>query len=63
MAEATALSLWAVERIRAANRLQPRRLRSFKLDRDPEFAKLSDIGDTCLTRSIEIAQKDPWVIT
>jgi transposase len=44
MAKATGLSLRTVQRIWAAHRLQPHRLRSFKRSRDPEFvAKLADI--------------------
>src|SRR5215217_879953 len=44
MAEATGLSLRTVQRIWAAHRLQPHRLRTFKKSRDPEFiAKLEAI--------------------
>ena len=44
MAKATGLSLRTVQRIWAAHKLQPHRLRSFKRSRDPEFvAKLADI--------------------
>jgi transposase len=44
MAKATSLSLRTVQRIWAAHRLQPHRIRSFKRSRDPEFvAKLADI--------------------
>src|SRR4051812_35790483 len=44
MAKATGLSLRTVQRIWAAHRLQPHRLRSFKRSRDPEFiTKLADI--------------------
>ena len=44
MAKVTGLSLRTVQRIWAAHKLQPHRLRSFKRSRDPEFvAKLADI--------------------
>jgi transposase len=44
MAKATGLSLRTVQRIWAAHRLQPPRIRSFKWSRDPDFiAKLEDI--------------------
>lgn len=44
MASATGLSLRTVQRIWAAHKLQPHRLRSFKRSRDPHFeAKLTDI--------------------
>src|SRR4051794_16042738 len=44
MAKAAGLSLRTVQRIWAAHRLQPHRLRSFKRSRDPEFiTKLADI--------------------
>ena len=44
MAKASGLSLRTVQRIWAAHKLQPHRLRSFKRSRDPEFiAKLADI--------------------
>jgi transposase len=44
MAKATGISLSSVQRIWAAHKLQPHRVRSFKRSRDPEFAaKLTDI--------------------
>jgi transposase len=44
MAKATGLSLRTVQRIWAAHRLQPHRIRTFKRSRDPEFVtKLADI--------------------
>ena len=44
MAKATGLSLRTVQRIWAAHRLQPHRIRSFKRSNDPDFiAKLEDI--------------------
>jgi transposase len=44
MAKAAGLSLRTVQRIWAAHKLQPHRLRTFKRSRDPEFlAKLADI--------------------
>ena len=44
MAKAAGLSLRTVQRIWAAHKLQPHRLRSFKRSRDPEFiTKLTDI--------------------
>ena len=44
MAEAAGLSLRTVQRIWAAHRLQPHRVRTFKRSRDPDFvAKLEDI--------------------
>ena len=44
MAKAAGISLRSVQRIWAAHRLQPHRVRSFKRSRDPEFAeKLVDI--------------------
>ena len=44
MAKATGLSLRTVQRIWAAHRLQPHRIRSFKRSKDPDFiAKLEDI--------------------
>jgi transposase len=44
MAKTAGLSLRTVQRIWAAHRLQPHRLRSFKRSRDPDFvAKLADI--------------------
>ncbi len=44
MAEAAGISLTSVQRIWAAHRLQPHRVRSFKRSRDPAFAaKLTDI--------------------
>ena len=44
MAKASGLSLRTVQRIWAAHRLQPHRLRTFKRSRDPDFvAKLADI--------------------
>ena len=44
MAKAIGLSLRTVQRIWAAHKLQPHRLRTFKRSRDPEFiAKLADI--------------------
>ena len=44
MAEATGLSLRTVQRIWAAHKLQPHRVRTFKRSRDPDFvAKLADI--------------------
>ena len=44
MAKATGLSLRTVQRIWAAHKLQPHRLRSFKWSRDPDFtAKLENI--------------------
>jgi transposase len=44
MAQAAGLSLRTVQRIWAAHKLQPHRLRSFKRSRDPEFiTKLADI--------------------
>jgi transposase len=44
MAKATGLSLRTVQRIWAAHRLQPHRVRTFKRSRDPDFvAKLADI--------------------
>jgi transposase len=44
MAEASGLSLRSVQRIWAAHRLQPHRIRTFKRSRDPDFiAKLEDI--------------------
>ena len=44
MAEAAGLSLRSVQRIWAAHKLQPHRLRTFKRSRDPDFtAKLEDI--------------------
>ena len=44
MAKAAGLSLRTVQRIWAAHRLQPHRIRTFKRSRDPEFvAKLADI--------------------
>jgi transposase len=44
MARASGLSLRTVQRIWAAHRLQPHRVRTFKRSRDPEFvAKLADI--------------------
>lgn len=39
MAEAAGISLRSVQRIWAAHNLQPHRLRSFKLSRDPQFAE------------------------
>ena len=49
MAKATGLSLRTVQRIWAAHRLQPHRLRSFKRSRDPEFiTKLADIVGSVL---------------
>ena len=44
MARAVGLSLTSVQRIWAAHKLQPHRVRTFKRSRDPEFAaKLADI--------------------
>ena len=44
MAKAAGLSLRSVQRIWAAHKLQPHRVRTFKRSRDPEFvAKLADI--------------------
>ena len=44
MAKAVGISLRSVQRIWAAHKLQPHRIRTFKLSRDPEFAaKLRDI--------------------
>jgi len=44
MAEAAGISISSVQRIWAAHRLQPHRVRSFKRSRDPAFAdKLTDI--------------------
>jgi len=44
MAEASGLSLRTVQRIPAAHRLQPHRIRTFKRSKDPDFiAKLEDI--------------------
>jgi transposase len=44
MAEAVGISLRSVQRIWAAHKLQPHRLRTFKRSRDPDFAaKLDDI--------------------
>src|SRR4051794_353651 len=44
MAKAAGLSLRTVQRIWAAHKLQPHRIRTFKRSRDPEFiAKLADI--------------------
>jgi transposase len=44
MAKVTGLSLRSVQRIWAAHKLQPHRLRTFKRSRDPDFvAKLEDI--------------------
>ena len=44
MAKAVGISLTSVQRIWAAHKLQPHRLRTFKRSRDPEFsAKLTDI--------------------
>lgn len=44
MAEAVGISLRSVQRIWAAHNLQPHRLRTFKLSRDPRFAeKLMDV--------------------
>lgn len=44
MAEATGISLRSVQRIWSAHNLQPHRLRTFKLSRDPQFAeKLVDV--------------------
>jgi transposase len=44
MAEAASISLSSVQRIWAAHKLQPHRVRSFKRSRDPAFAtKLTDI--------------------
>ena len=44
MAKAAGLSLRTVQRIWAAHRLQPHRIRTFKRSRDPEFTtKLADI--------------------
>ena len=44
MAKASGLSLRTVQRIWAAHRLQPHRIRTFKRSRDPDFiAKLEDI--------------------
>jgi transposase len=44
MAEATGISLRSVQRIWAAHKLQPQRIKRFKLSKDPEFAtKLRDI--------------------
>src|SRR4051795_5202002 len=44
MAKATGLPLRTVQRIWAAHKLQPHRIRTFKRSRDPEFiAKLADI--------------------
>jgi transposase len=44
MAEAAGISLRSVQRIWSAHNLQPRRLRTFKLSRDPRFAeKLLDV--------------------
>ena len=44
MANATGLSLRTVQRIWAAHKLQPHRVRTFKRSRDPEFiSKLADI--------------------
>jgi transposase len=44
MARAVGISLTSVQRIWAAHKLQPHRVRTFKRSRDPEFAaKLSDI--------------------
>ena len=49
MAKAAGLSLRTVQRIWAAHRLQPHRLRSFKRSRDPEFiTKLADIVGSVL---------------
>ena len=39
MAEAAGISLRSVQRIWSAHNLQPHRLRTFKLSRDPQFAK------------------------
>lgn len=44
MARAVGISLTSVQRIWAAHKLQPHRVRTFKRSRDPEFAaKLTDI--------------------
>jgi transposase len=44
MADATGISLRSVQRIWSAHNLQPHRLRTFKLSRDPQFAeKLMDV--------------------
>jgi transposase len=44
MARAVGISLRSVQRIWAVHRLQPHRMRTFKLSRDPEFAdKLRDV--------------------
>ena len=44
MAKAAGISASSVQRIWKAHRLQPHRVRSFKLSNDPKFAeKLSDI--------------------
>ena len=44
MAEAAGISLRSVQRIWSAHNLQPHRLRTFKLSRDPQFAeKLMDV--------------------
>ena len=44
MAQATGISLRSVQRIWSAHNLQPHRLRTFKLSRDPQFAeKLVDV--------------------
>src|SRR5215217_9465 len=44
MAEAVGISLRSVQRVWAAHKLQPHRLRTFKRSRDPDFvAKLADI--------------------
>jgi transposase len=44
MAEAVGISLRSVQRIWAAHRLQPHRIRTFKCSRDPDFAaKLEDV--------------------
>src|SRR5689334_5517327 len=49
MAEAVGISLRSVQRIWAAHKLQPHRLRTFKRSRDPDFvAKLEDIVGLCL---------------
>ena len=44
MAKATGVSLSSVQRIWAAHGLEPHRIRTFKLSRDPKFAdKLRDV--------------------
>jgi hypothetical protein len=42
MAEAAGISLRSVQRIWSAHNLQPHRLRTFKLSRDPQFAEKLD---------------------